>query len=327
MESRALGRTGLEVSAVGFGAWGVAGEMWRGASREDGHRALHAALDAGVTFIDTALIYGRGESERLVGEVLRERGDRGQVVVATKIPPADERWPPDRHAALASIFPPDHVERSVDSSLRNLGQDALDLDQLHVWLDAWLDDPAWPALRATLDRLQRAGKVRHWGVSANDHAPGDALRVLDEPVIETVQVIHNLFDRSAEPELLPRAAARGAGVIARCPFDEGALTGAVRADSTFAPGDFRARYFRGDRAAAAAARADALRPLLGAEAATLAELALRFVLSREEISVVIPGMRRATHATANAAIADGRALSPALLERLAPHAWSKNWYN
>lgn len=327
MESRPLGRTGLDVSAVGFGAWGVAGEMWLGASRDDGRAALHAALDAGITFIDTALIYGRGESERLVGEVLRERGDQERVVVATKIPPLDERWPPDPRAPLASIFPPDHIERSALESLRNLGVAALAVEQLHVWLDAWLDDPAWPDLRAAMERLTAAGVVRHWGVSANDHAPGAARRVIDEPIIETVQVIHNVFDRSAEPELLPHAAARSAGVIARCPFDEGALTGAVRADSTWPPGDFRARYFRGERAAEAAARADALRPLLGDEAATLAELALRFVLSRREISTVIPGMRRAAHATANAAIADGRPLSPALLARLAAHAWDKNWYS
>jgi aryl-alcohol dehydrogenase-like predicted oxidoreductase len=178
-----------------------------------------------------------------------------------------------------------------------------------------------------MERLTAAGLVRHWGVSANDHAPDDALRVLDEPLVESVQVIHNVFDRSAEPRLLPLAAARRAGVIARCPFDEGALTGAIREGSTFAPGDFRARYFQGDRAAQAAAHADALRPLLGGEAATLAELALRFCLSHPAVSTVIPGARRPAHAAANAAVADGRPLSPALLARLAAHAWDKNWYD
>lgn len=327
MESRPLGRTGLEVSAVGFGAWGIASEMWRGATPEDGRAALHAALDAGVTFIDTALVYGRGASERLIGEVLRERGGPAGVVVATKVPPADGRWPPDPRAPLAAAFSPDHVERSVRASLEHLGAAAVDLVQLHVWVDRWLDDPTWPALRAAMEGMTAAGLVRHWGVSGNDHAPDDALRVLDEPLIETVQVIHNVFDRSAEARLLPLAAARRAGVIARCPLDEGALTGAIRADSTFAPGDFRARYFQGDRAAQAAAHADALRPLLGAEAATLAELALRFCLSQTAVSTVVPGARRPAHAVANAAVADGRPLSAALLARLAPHAWNKNWYD
>src|SRR5688572_9857649 len=147
MERRPLGRTGLEVSAVGFGAWGIAGEMWRGATRDEGRAALHAALDAGVTFIDTALIYGRGASEELIGEVLRERGAAANgVIVATKIPPADERWPPDPAAPLAAVFPPDHVERSVRASLEHLRAASLDVVQLHVWLDRWLDDPAWPAL-------------------------------------------------------------------------------------------------------------------------------------------------------------------------------------
>jgi len=324
MQFRPLGRTGLEVSAVGFGAWGLAGELWRGADTGDAEAALAAALDAGCTFIDTALIYGPGISEQIIGRVLRERDG---VVVASKVPPLDRRWPPDPAVPLAQIFPADHVVRSVDESLRNLGLDALPLEQLHVWLDAWLDDPTWPELARVMEDLVRAGKVLHWGISANDHAPDIALRALDVPLIETVQVIYNIFDRSPEQALFPRAAARRAGVIARVPFDEGALVGAVTADSAFDPRDFRSRYFRGDRAAEAGERADKLRALLGAEATTLAELALRFVLSRPEVSTVIPGARRPAHARANMSAADDRPLSPSLLAQLATHAWDKNWYD
>ena len=327
MHFRPLGRTGLRVSPVGFGAWGLAGELWQGASRAEAEAALGAALDAGCTFIDTALIYGPGVSERTIGAVLRQRGDRDRVVVASKIPPLDRRWPPDPAVPLAQVFPAAHLVRSVEESLVNLGLDALPLEQLHVWLDRWLDDPGWPELARAMEDLVRAGKVRHWGISANDHDPDSALRALDQPLIETVQVIYNIFDRSPERALFPRAAARDAGVIARVPFDEGALVGAISAGAVFDAGDFRSRYFRGERAAQAAERADRLRPLLGAEADTLAELALRFCLSRPEVSTVIPGARRAAHARANMLAGDGRPLSAALLAKLAEHAWDKNWYD
>lgn len=324
MQFRPLGRTGLEVSAVGFGAWGLAGELWQGADAGEAEAALAAALDAGCTFIDTALIYGPGVSEQIIGRALR---GKDRVVVASKIPPLDGRWPPDPAVPLEQVFPPAHVVRCVEQSLRNLAIDALPLEQLHVWLDDWLDDPTWPELERAMGDLVRAGKVLHWGISANDHAPDSALRALDHPLIESVQVIYNIFDRSPERALFPRAAVHDTAVIARVPFDEGALVGAVTAASTFDPRDFRSRYFRGDRAAEAAARADRLRPLLGAEAATLAELALRFCLSRPEVSTVIPGARRPAHARANMSAADGRALSPALLAQLATHAWDKNWYD
>ncbi|HEU5057369.1 MAG TPA: aldo/keto reductase [Kofleriaceae bacterium] len=327
MQFRPLGRTGLQVSSVGFGAWGLAGELWQGVDPADAEAALVAALDAGCTFIDTALIYGPGVSERVIGRVLRGRPDRDRVVVASKIPPLDRRWPPDPAVPLAAVFPPAHVVRSVDESLGNLGLDALPLEQLHVWLDRWLDDPTWPDLERAMADLVRAGKVRHWGISANDHAPDTALAALDHPLLETVQVIYNIFDRSPERALLPRAAERQTGVIARVPFDEGALVGAVTASSAFDPRDFRSRYFRGERAAQAAERAERLRPLLGKEAATLAELALRFCLSRPEVSTVIPGARRAAHARANLVAGDGRPLSPGLLAQLAGHAWDKNWYD
>ncbi len=327
MQLRPLGRTGLEVSAVGFGGWGLAAELWRGVDAGEAEEALRAALDGGCSFIDTALIYGPGVSERLIGAVLRERGDRDRVVVASKIPPLDRRWPPDLDAPLQAVFPVGHVTRSVDESLGNLGLDALPVEQLHVWLDSWLDSPYWPELEGAMADLVRAGKVRHWGISANDHAPDTALRAVDQPIFEAVQVIYNIFDRSPERALFPRAAERNAGVIARVPFDEGALVGAINAATVFDPRDFRSRYFRGERATQAADRAERLRALLGDEAETLAELALRFCLSRPEVSTVIPGARRAAHARANMLAGDGRPLSAALLAKLAEHAWDKNWYD
>ncbi len=326
MRHRPLGRTGYTVSEIGFGAWGLGATMWRGVEDAAGREALESALDLGVTFIDTAFAYGDGHSERLIAEVLRGRGGAGDVVVATKIPPRNSEWPGRKSAKLREAFPPDWIESLTARSAANLGLPAIPLQQFHVWHDAWLADPDWLAVRATMARLREQGRVLHWGVSVNDHEPWTAERLLDDPLIESVQLIYNIFDRSPERGALDRARRNGLGVIVRVPFDEGALTGGVREDTVFPEGDWRHRYFRGDRRAEAARRADALSQLLGEEARTLPELALRFCLSRSEVATVIPGMRRASHARANAAVSDGRTLSPGLLERLRSHAFEKNWY-
>ena len=320
MKTRRLGGTGIEVSEIGFGAWGLGATMWRGVPDDLATAAVRAAVDAGVTFIDTALAYGDGHSERLIAKA------GTSAVVATKVPPLDSTWPASATSKIADVFPAAHVRRATETSLRNLGVASIALQQLHVWQDRWLDQPEWKATRREMETLVAEGKVRHWGISINDHAPETAMKALADPLFATAQVIYNIFDRAPERELFALARERNLGIIVRVPFDEGTLTGTIRPDTVFPEGDWRHRYFRGDRPAEAARRADALRGLLGAEAATLPELALRFILSRSEVSTVIPGMRRPEHARANVRISDGRGLSPALLEQLRAHAWSKNWY-
>jgi len=326
MKYRSLGSTGIGVSEIGFGAWGLGATMWLGVEEEEGDRALATALDEGVTFVDTALAYGDGHSERRVGRVLRSRPDRERIHVATKIPPKNFVWPGHAEHGIGETFPAAWVRECVERSLRHLGREALDVEQFHVWHDDWLEDPAWPETRAEMERLQKEGKVRHWGISVNDHAPETALGLLKDPLLESVQVIYNIYDRAPERSLFDLARDRDLGVIVRVPFDEGALTGSVHAETVFPDGDWRNRYFRDERRAEAGRRAKALEGLLGDEAATLPELALRFVLSRGEVSTVIPGMRRPAHARSNISVSDGRTLSPSLLDRLREHAWEKNWY-
>ncbi len=326
MKTRSLGSTGMEVSEIGFGAWGLGGTMWLGVDETEGDRALEVALDLGVTLVDTALAYGDGHSERRVGRIVRLRRDRDRIAIATKIPPKNFVWPGLAEHALSETFPAVWVRECTERSLRHLGVDALDLQQFHVWHDGWLSHPAWPDTRRAMERLKEEGKVRHFGVSINDHAPETAMRLLEDPLLECAQVIYNIFDRSPERGFFDLARRRGLGVIVRVPFDEGALTGEIGPDTVFPDGDWRHRYFRGERKGEVALRTGALRTLLGREAQTLPELALRFVLSRDEVSTVIPGMRRAAHARANAAVSDGHKLSPSLLDRLRDHAWEKNWY-
>jgi aryl-alcohol dehydrogenase-like predicted oxidoreductase len=326
VKTRTLGTTGYEISEIGFGAWGLGGDMWLGAGDALGRDALRAAVDHGITFFDTALAYGRGHSERLIGEVLRGEIHGGRAVVATKVPPLNDQWPGHARTPLAEVFPPRHISASTEKSLKNLRVEALPLQQLHVWHDAWLNDREWGATYDRIVRLKEEGKVLHWGISINDHAPETALRVLEDPVFETAQVIYNIYDRSPERALFALARTKPLGVIARVPFDEGALTGRIRSDTVFPPGDWREEYFSGDRRAEAERRAKALAELLGDEVQRLPELALRFCLSAPEVSTVIPGMRRPAHVRENAPASEKGPLSPTLLSRLEAHAWEKNWY-
>lgn len=321
MLTRRLGRTGLRVSEIGYGAWGIGKALWVGADDAESLRALHRAIDLGVNFIDTALAYGPGHSERLVGQLVRER--RETITVATKVPPKNHQWPASPAVPVAEVFPGDHVIESCESSLRNSGLATLDLLQLHVWHDAFLGQGDW---QDALDRLKRAGKVRFVGISINDHQPASALRAVASGIFDTVQVIYNIFDPTPAAELFPLCLQHELGVLARVPLDEGGLTGSITPDASFAAGDFRNRYFKGDRRRQVFQRAQALEALLGEEAATLPELALRFCLSQQAVSTVIPGMRSVRNVERNVDLSDGRRLSPGLLAQLVAHAWPRNFY-
>jgi aryl-alcohol dehydrogenase-like predicted oxidoreductase len=329
VKTRGLGATGYAVSALGFGGWGLGGSQWRGVDDAQGREALREAVDRGITFFDTALAYGNGHSERQIGKVLAPelRGGAGRAVVATKIPPLNEEWPARADVPLAEVFPARHIAASTEQSLRNLCVEALPLQQFHVWHDAWLSDPDWEASYDQVVRLKKEGKVLHWGISINDHAPETALGALQDPLFETAQVIYNIYDRSPEKALFQLARTKPLGVIVRVPFDEGALTGHIRADTVFPAGDWRAEYFRGDRRAEAERRSKALAGVLDDEVERLPELALRFCLSSPDVSTVIAGMRRAEHVRRNIAAAEKGPLAPGMLSKLEAHAWDKNWYS
>ncbi|HTI06043.1 MAG TPA: aldo/keto reductase [Gemmatimonadales bacterium] len=326
MKKRRLGATGYEVSEIGYGAWGLGADMWRGVDDAEGRKALREAIDQGITFIDTALAYGNGHSERVIGDELRDDIRAGRAVIATKIPPKNSRWPARAEYRFTDVFPAKYIKDCTERSLKNLRMDALHVQQLHVWNDVWLQDPAWQESLKQIVKLKEEGKVLHWGISINDHAPETALKALTDPIFETAQVIYNIYDRSPEKALFALAKQKPLGIIVRVPFDEGALTGQIKADTVFPPGDWRAGYFAGDRKAEAERRAQALSALLDGEAQSLPELALRFILSAPEVSTVIPGMRRPAHVRQNAATSAKGPLSPQLLAKLKSHAWDKNWY-
>ncbi len=322
MQYRTLGRTGLRVSEIGYGAWGVGGVQWLGGNDTEAKKALNLAFDLGVNFFDTALAYGNGHSENLIRDLTKQVG-RSNIIIATKIPPMNRQWPAQCGVRLEEVFPPSYLRKSVQASLRNLGSDFIDVLQLHVWQDHWLEKNDW---QQELIRLKEEGKIRYIGVSINDHDPESAILLAQSKIADTIQVIYNIFDPTPEDALFSLCKDASIGIIARCPFDEGALSGSVTATTHFEEGDFRALYFKDKRPIEVEAKVVALKTLLGEEAKTLFELALRFCLSNPVVSTVIPGMRKTVHVEANAAVSDGRKLSSAVLAQLKQHAWPKNFY-
>ncbi len=321
MKYRTLGRTGFHISEMGFGAWGIGGKLWQGGSDDESMRALHRAMDLGVNFIDTALVYGDGHSEKLVGKAMREA--RHRMYVATKIPPKNRLWPARPGIAVENVFPFDYILHCTEESLRNLRVDSIDLQQLHVWNPEWLEQDGW---REAFEELKISGKVRAVGVSINDHEPDSALEVMRSGSIDAVQVIYNVFDQTPERNLFPLAEGLNIGVIARVPFDEGSLTGAITETMAFDPQDFRAAYFRGDRKRQVVEHVKALERDLGSQDGSLPETALRFVLSSPAVSTVIPGMRTVRNVERNGGAAEKGPLDAATLEMLKRHAWEKNFY-
>jgi aryl-alcohol dehydrogenase-like predicted oxidoreductase len=316
INERRLGRTGLSVSEVGYGAWGIGGSMWLGAEDQESLRALNRAIDLGVNFIDTAAVYGNGHSERLVGEVVRERDER--IVVASKIPPKNFEWPA-RTGDPDEAFPADHVRKWTERTLTNLGLDVLDVQQFHVWNDEWVGRGSW---LEGIQALKDEGKIRFFGVSINDLQPSNAVRLIETGSVDTVQVIYNVFEQAPEDELLAACERNDVGVIARVPFDEGSLTGRLTADSTFPEGDFRNEYFSGGRSLDKVdARVQAILDDLGISREELPEVALRYVLSRPEVSTVIPGMRSVANVERNAAVGDGSGLDDETVQALKAHRY------
>jgi aryl-alcohol dehydrogenase-like predicted oxidoreductase len=316
MQERTFGRLGWRIGEVGYGMWGMAG--WTGSDDEESRASLQLALDAGVTFFDTAWAYGDGKSEQLLGELVRANPDRG-IITATKIPPMNRQWPTRRGDLLANAFPAAHVREYTERSLVNLGLPTLDLIQFHVWEDAWAHDDDW---QRAVDDLRREGLVRGVGISVNRWESWNVTETLRTGLIDSVQTIYNVFEQVPEDELFPLCRERGIAIIARVPLDEGALTGTLTLESRWPEGDWRNGYFVPENLSASVAHAEALRPLVP-EGATMAELALRFILSNPDVSVVIPGMRSARHVASNVAVSDAGPLPTDLVDRLRAHRWDR----
>ena len=312
MRTRTLGRTGMVVSEVGFGAWAIGGPWtlgekqvgWGDTDDDESLRALQAALDAGITFYDTADVYGWGHSEELVGKALA--GRRDQVVIATKFGNrvVDGQWVKD--------FSPEHARRAIDASLKRLGTDYVDLYQVHSPREGFVfTDALWEAL----DDVVAAGKARHFGVSVGPWDQGFA--VIDAGKAETIQVIMSILrPEPAEGGLLAKAKAAEVGIIPRVPLASGFLTGKFRPGHTFAPNDHRSSLSR-EEIDRDIARVDRLGPIAASRGQPLAQLALSWLLSHDAVSVVIPGAKTVAQVRDNAAAGEAALLTDADMQAVA----------
>ena len=316
MEYRVFGRTGWKVSEIGYGMWGMGD--WSGSDDRESERSLDLAVELGCNFFDTAWIYGKGKSEKFLGNLLK-RHPGEKLYIATKIPTKDFVWPPKKGCNLDDCFPPEHIIEYTEKSLANLGVETIDLLQFHAWEDNWVSDERW---QKEVEKLKRDGKIRAIGISINRWEPNNSLEALATGLIDSVQVIYNIFDQAPEDKLFPLCEKLNIGIIARVPFDEGGLSGGITKDTRFPKDDWRSFYFSLENLMATVERAERLRPLIP-QGMSMAEMALRFVLSNKSIGTTIPGMRKEKHVRANIGTSDGKGLPQSLLAGLKKHRWDR----
>jgi aryl-alcohol dehydrogenase-like predicted oxidoreductase len=319
MHTRRFGRLGWQVSEVGYGLWGMGG--WSGSDDEQSVGALDYAIEKGCTFFDTALAYGDGKSEQLLAQALKRHPGK-PLVVATKIPPKNRQWPARPDYRLDDVFPADYIREATEISLKNLGVQTLDLQQFHVWTDEWAADERW---QRAVDDLKSQKLIKGFGISINRWEPTNVLKALKTGLVDSVQVVYNIFDQNPEDELFPMCREMNIAVIARVPFDEGSLTGTMTHGMTWPQGDWRNLYFSPDKLPAILHHVEALREDVPA-GMSMPELALRFILANPDVSTIIPGMRRRLHVETNLGVSDGHSLDPEVLHRLRKHRWTRTYF-
>jgi aryl-alcohol dehydrogenase-like predicted oxidoreductase len=318
MRYRTFGRLGWQVSDIGYGMWGMGG--WTGSEDERSLASLDKAVALGCNFFDTAFAYGDGHSEKLLGETLRRHAGK-KLYVATKVPPKNRVWPGKASTPVAQVFPYDYIIEMTQRSRENLGVPRIDLQQLHVWSDAWVEDDGW---KRAVAALKKNGHIEGFGISINRWEAENVLKALDTGLVDAVQVVYNVFDQAPEDRLFPVCQDKRIAVIARVPFDEGSLTGTLKAGDTWPKGDWRNLYFTPAHIAETLPRVRALQELVP-PGHSLPDLALRFILHHAAVSTTIPGMRSLPHVESNIAASDAQPLDPNLVRALRAHRWERDW--
>lgn len=289
MYTRNLGKTGIEVSEIGFGAWAIGGDAWGPVDDEQSLRAMEEAVEYGVTFIDTADVYGNGKSEKLVAKLIQDR--REKLVVSTKGGLLGHHRDPNGEAVYDR---PEKVIEAFENSLKRLGTDYIDVYFCHLW---WDKHEETEAFIAAFERLKQDGKVRAVGVSTENleyikHFNRDG-------GLDVVQLDYSILNRSTEYEVLPYLQERGIGVVVRGPLRMGLLTGKFHEGTEFPEGDIRRNWPKESWFVRSLSQVEHLKPLAN-ESRTLAQVALRFVLDHPAVSVAIPGAKTEKQAASNA---------------------------
>jgi len=326
MEYRKFGKHGWKISEIGFGAWAIGGDMWGPQDDRESIKALHRAIDLGVNFIDTAQGYGKGHSEEIIGQVLKERSE--EIYVATKVPPIPGNpWPPPDNLDVNEAFPANYIIKSCEESLKRLRRESLDIYQFHTWASAFNERSEW---FEAMIQLKDQGKIKMIGVSVPDTTPDNVIGSLVQNKIDSVQVIYNLFEQYPKWNLFPVCEKMNVAIIVRVPFDEGALTGKYNKSTTFPEGDVRNHYFRGNNLNVVVDRVNKIKEFQQnfLPEMSLPEIALRFCLSHPAVSTVIPGIRNIKQAEQNTAVSDGKLFDGEIMNQLRQFYWRKDfWFN
>lgn len=316
MQQRTFGRLGWNVSGIGYGMWGMAG--WSGSDLEETENALDEAVNNNCNFFDTAWGYGEGMSEQILGRLIKRHLDK-KIYAATKIPPKNFEWPSKPEFKLSEVFPSSHIIEYTEKSLKNLNVETIDLQQFHVWEDAWNEQDEW---KLAIEKLKKDGKIQGIGISVNRWEPNNCIETLKSGLIDSVQTIYNIFDQAPEDKLFKVCDDLNIAVIARVPFDEGALTGNLTKETVFPEGDFRSLYFVPENLIPSVERADELKKIVPL-GMTLPEMGLRFILNHPSVSTTIPGMRKMNHVKSNLEAGNGVLLDENLINELRKHRWDR----
>jgi aryl-alcohol dehydrogenase-like predicted oxidoreductase len=316
MKYRTLGRTGFEVSDIAHGLWGMSG--WSGSDDQQSLGAMQLAIDLGCNFFDTAWAYGAGHSDGLLGEIIQRNATK-RLYAASKIPPANDRWPALPEYKYNDVFSPAHVFKYADMIRQQLRVDTIDLLQFHVWDDTWTGEPEF---HSTVEKLKHDKVIHFFGLSINRWQPENGLKAVRTGLVDAVQVIYNIFDQAPEDELFPLCQELNIGVIARVPLDEGSLGGKMTLETTFPKNDWRSGYFGPENLSKTIKRVDKLKEIVPA-GMTLPEMSLRFILSHPAVSTTIAGMRKPEHVRQNSATSDAGPLDTSLLAELKKHRWDR----
>jgi aryl-alcohol dehydrogenase-like predicted oxidoreductase len=320
---RCFGRTGWQVSEIGFGAWQLGGD-WGKVDDATSVDTLHYAFDQGINFVDTAELYGNGHSEAVVGRALKTWKSH-KIYVATKVRPVQWPSPDDDQPQMRGRFPPWYIRENVEKSLKRLGVERLDLFQLHSWTPGANEELDW---LETLLALRREGKIDHIGISLRDYRPDEGVDLARFGLVDSVQVVFNMFEQRPAQRLFPAGEKTNTAFIARVPLDSGSLIGHWTKDSyaSFEPGSQPHRMFRGERFSETMKRVEALKTLCAPFYPTLAEAAMRFVLCAPQLSTLIPGMKNRAEVDMNIAYSDGKIFPDHLRSELNAHGWIRNYY-
>jgi aryl-alcohol dehydrogenase-like predicted oxidoreductase len=319
LKFRTFGRTGWQVSEISFGAWQLGGD-WGNVDDTQSINTLHYAFEKGINFVDTAELYGKGHSEEVVGLALKQwRGNK--IYVATKAQPI--QWPAsdDDNPQMQGRFPPWYLRGCVE----RLQVERIDLFQLHSWMPRGYSELDW---LETLNDLRREGKIDHIGISLRDFRPDEGVDLAHFGLVDSLQVVFNLFEQRPAQNLFPAGRKTNMAFIARVPLDSGSLIGSWTKDTyaTWEPGSQPHTMFRDERFGETMWRVDELKKICAPYYPTLAEAAIRYVLSEPQLSTLIPGMKNRTEVDMNIKYSDGAAFPEELKSKLAPHGWIRNYY-